>query len=54
MCMLLSVASRILLQAPLPCCCLCPPPLPWQGMDLASELRRLLVGYNRAMGAEAT
>lgn len=28
--------------------------LPRQGMDLASELRRLLVGYNRAMGAEAT
>ena len=25
-----------------------------QGMDLASELRRLLVGYNRALGADAT
>jgi len=25
-----------------------------QGMDLAAELRRLLVGYNRGLGAEAT
>ena len=33
-----------------------PPFLPpmRQGMDLAAELRRLLVGYNRGLGAEAT
>lgn len=27
---------------------------PTKGMDLSSELRRLLVGYNRGLGAKAT